>query len=63
MNDRLTPGGAYRMPSGRRAFFARFIQSQKAYQFVYEDDGTEFRHRVFHLSEKNLRLAVPEVGP
>lgn len=62
MSDRLTPDGAYRMPSGRRAFFARFVRSQNAYQFVYEDDGTEIRARQFHLSEKNLHLAVPEVG-
>ncbi|KWR88801.1 hypothetical protein [Cupriavidus sp. IDO] len=62
MSDRLTPGGAYRMPSGRRTFFARFVHSQNAYQFVYEDDGTEIRHRQFLLTEKNLSLAVPEVG-
>lgn len=62
MNDRLTPGGAYRMPTGRRAFYARYVAAQKAHKFVYEDDGTDIRHRVFHLTEKNLRLAVPEVG-
>ncbi len=58
----LTPGGAYRMPSGRRAFFARYVAVQRAYKFVYEDDGSDIRHRVFHLAEKNLHLAVPEVG-
>jgi len=63
MNDRLTAGGAYRMPSGRRAFFARYVASRKAYKFVYEDDGcTGIRGRVFFLTEENLRLAVPEVG-
>jgi len=50
------------MPSGRRAFFARYVASSKAYKFVYEDDGTEIRERTFFLTEENLRLAVPEVG-
>lgn len=62
MKARLTPGAAYRLPSGRRAFFDRFIESQKGYKFVYEDDGSEIRERQFLLSEENVRLAVPELG-
>ena len=60
MTPTMTEGTAYRMPSGRRARYHRYIASQQAYQFVYEDDGTEIQHRQFLLTAKNLRLAVPE---
>jgi hypothetical protein len=62
MTPTMTEGAAYRMPSGRRARYHRYVASQEAYQFVYEDDGTELRHRQFLLTKGNLRLAVPEVS-
>ncbi|WP_367394539.1 hypothetical protein [Cupriavidus sp. Agwp_2] len=63
MTAALTQGCACRMPSGRKARFVSYVPYQKAYKFVYVDDGSEIRHRVFFLTEANLRLAVPEVGP
>jgi hypothetical protein len=62
MKPRLTQGGAYRLPSGRRAFYDRFVAAQNAYKFVYEDDGSEIRSRQFFLTEQNIHLAVPELG-
>ncbi len=58
----LTEGIFYRLPSGKRASFARYVASTKAYVFVYEDDGSNIRDRVITLTERYAALAVPELG-
>lgn len=58
----LTEGVFYRLPSGKRAKFARYVAKTRAYVFVYEDDGSDIRDRLVPLTERTAALAVPELG-
>ncbi|USE78932.1 hypothetical protein NDR89_20055 [Cupriavidus gilardii] len=58
----LTEGLVYRLPSGKRAKFARYVARTRAYVFVYEDDGSDIQDRKVPLTERIAALAVPELG-
>lgn len=58
----LTEGLVYRLPSGKRAKFARYVAKTATYLFVYEDDGSDIQDRKVPLTERIAALAVPELG-
>ncbi|ESH90766.1 hypothetical protein B551_0222610 [Cupriavidus sp. HPC(L)] len=58
----LSEGLVYRLPSGKRTKFARYVAKTATYLFVYEDDGSDIQDRKVPLTERIAALAVPELG-